>query len=398
MAVPLKVNLRSLLERRTATGLTVGGIGLIIMTLTIVWGLQQGLTRVFAVGGDPANLMVLRGGASTETVSGLQDELARVVTLAEGVDRGADGAPLAAPEMVVIINQPRRGAKPVEGGSSWSQGANVILRGASPASAALRREFRLTAGRMFEPGRNEIVASESMAERFMDCALGETITLRRVPFTVVGTFTDGGSPYESELWTALPDLAATFSRQGAVSSVLLRASDPIAREGVRAALEGDPRLNVDVLDQAAYFGSMTRSAGPLMLLGSIMTFMLSIGACFSAANTMYASVLSRSREIGTLRALGFSRSSLLVAYLVESLVVSLAAGLVGLALGAVVLLFAGSAGTSNVTFSEITFRMSLTPVVVAICMTTCAVIGAIGGLLPALRAARMPIVEALRAA
>lgn len=395
---PLKVNLRSLLERRTATALTVGGIGLIIMALTVVWGLQQGLQGIFRLGGDPATLVVLRGGSTTETTSGILDENVRVIELSEGIDAAPDGSALAAGEMVVIVNLPRRGAEPGAGGSSWSVGANVILRGIDERSADLRPNFELVAGRMLVPGRNEVIVSTSMAERFAGCGLGETVTLRRVPHQVVGLFTTGGTPYDSEIWADVNDLGATFSRAGAVSSVLLRASDPLARERLRASLEADPRLNVDVIDQKSYFESMSRSALPLAALGSLMTLFLSVGACFSAANTMYASVLSRAREVGTLRALGFSRLSILVCYLFESLVVSLLAGVTGLLLGAIVLFFAGTAGTGNVTFSEITFSMRITPFVVVICMATCAVVGMLGGLLPALRAARMPIVEALRAA
>ena len=398
MAIPLKVNLRSLIVRRTASMLTIGGIGLIIMALTVVWGLEQGLQRVFAVGGDPANLLVMRQGSSTETTSGILDENARLVELAEGVDKGADGKPLASGEMVIIINQARRGAKAgTRGGSTWAQGANIIVRGIGPAGVALRPNLKIVQGRMFEPGKNEAITSRSMASRFADCGLGETLVLRRVPYTIVGLFEAKDSPYESEVWTDVNDLGMTFSRQGAVSSVLLRSSDPAARERLEAALEADQRLTVDVVDQKKYFESQSSSAGLLQALGSLMTFFLSIGACFSAANTMYASVLSRSREIGTLRAIGFSRVSILLAYMVESLAVSLLAGALGLALGAIVLAFAGTAGTSNVTFSEITFRMQITPLVVVASMVTCAVIGMLGGALPAIRASRMRVVDALRA-
>ncbi len=399
MAIPIKVNLRSLVVRQVATGLTVGGIGLIVMALTVVWGLQQGLMRIFTTGGDAAQLLVMRGGSTTETTSGLRDETVRIIETSAGVDVSAAGTPLAAGEMVVIVNLARRGAPPVEeGGSTWSSGANVLVRGIEPESLALRPRLRVVAGRAPEPGKNELLVSRAMASRFQNCGLGETLVLRRVPFTVVGLFTAGDTPYSSEIWTDVRDLGAAFSRTGAVSSVLLRVSDPVTRAALRASLEADPRLNVDVVDQREYFASQTRSAAGLLALGSLMTAFLSVGACFAAANTMYASVLSRAREVGTLRALGFSRLAILVAYLIESLTVSLAAGVTGLFLGMVVLAFAGTAGTGGVTFSEVTFSMRITPVVVVIAMVTCAIVGAVGGLFPALRAARMPIVEALRAA
>jgi putative ABC transport system permease protein len=396
MRVPVKVNLRSLLVRRTATALTVVGIGLIVMALTVTWGLKEGLESVFELGGDPETLVVLRGGSKTETTSGILDEAVRIVKASEGIDQDAQGAPLAAGELVVIINLPRRGAVPNAEGSRWAVGSNVLVRGISAQSLALRPGARIVEGRMLVPGRNEIMASPAMAERFEGCALGEVVTLRRVPYTVVGLFTTEGTPYESELWTDADDLGATFSRRGAVSSLLLKASDPLARERLRATLKEDPRLDVEVKDQEEYFEAMSGDAAPLVALGALMTFFLSVGACFAAANTMYASVMSRAREVGTLRALGFSRLSILLSYLIESLAVSLAAGVLGLLLGGVVLLFSGTAGMAGSTFSETTFSMRITPFVVVACMATCAFVGAVGGLLPAIRAARMPIVEALR--
>ena len=248
MAIPLKVNLKSLLVRRTATALTVAGIGLIVMALSVVWGLAEGLKTVFRVGGSPENLVVMRGGSTTETTSGIQDANARIISLFEGIDLGKDGQPLASGELVVIINQPRRGAKPSTDGSAWSMGANVIVRGVGPAAFDLRPNLEIVEGRRFEPGRNEVITSRSMAARFAGCGLGETIMLRRVPCTVVGLFEDEGSPYQSEIWADAKDLGAIFSRSGAVSALLLRSSDPIARERLRAALEADPRLNVDVQD------------------------------------------------------------------------------------------------------------------------------------------------------
>jgi putative ABC transport system permease protein len=398
LAVPLKVNLRSLVARRTATLLTVLGIGLIVMALTVVWGLQQGLAHVFDTGGDPRNLIVLRDGSDTETVSGLLDENVRIIETLPGIDVGADGKPLVAGEALVIANLPRKGAVIRKGESAWAQGANVSVRGISAQSLALRPEVTIVAGRMLEPGRNEMLAGKPMSERFANCGLGDTLVLRRVPYTIVGVFTAKGSPYESELWADLKDVGATWSREGAVSSVLLRSSDPVARASLAGAIANDQRLTAKAESQKDFFAFQSTTSGPLIWLGNLMTFFLSIGACFAAANTMYASVLSRSREIGTLRALGFSRLGILLAYMAESLAVALMAGILGLILGSVVLLFAGAAGTGNVTFSEVTFHMRVTGTVVIICLVTCSVIGTIGGLMPALRAATMPIVEALRAA
>jgi ABC-type antimicrobial peptide transport system permease subunit len=390
MAVPLKVNLRSLLVRRAATGLTVGGIALVLFILVLVWSMGAGLTRVFTVAGDPANLLVLRGGSSAETVSGFRKEHFRIVEAMDGIDVGQDGRPLASGELVVLVNQQRRGQPGLS--------ANVLVRGVSPTGLALRPDLKILDGRMFEPGAKELIVSRAMASRFEGCALGEELVMRRTPYRVVGTFEDGGSPYESELWTDLDDLGNTHGREG-VSAMLVRAADAAARERLRAAIEADPQLSADVTDQQAYFREQTETAQPIHALASLMTLFLSIGACLSAANTMYASVMSRAREIGTLRALGFSRRSILASYVVEALVVAILAGIVGLGLGAMALLVqGGSSGTSNWnTFSEVAFSFAITPGVVAMAVIVSAVVGAVGGFFPALRAARMPIVEALRA-
>ena len=395
MALPLKVNLRGMLVRRTATLLTIAGVSLMIMVFAIAWSLDAGLRRVFTTTSDPRLLLVLRHGSTAETTSGLARDQLPIIASIEGIDRlpASDGSsvPAVSGELVVIVNQPRRG--------SPHESANVIVRGVTPLGPVLRPSFKIVAGRMFTPGVNEMVAAKGMAERFQGCGLGETLVMRKTPYRIVGLFTAAGSPYESELWTDATDLGATNGRPG-YSSALVAVSDPLARDRVKAAIEKDERITDEVQPLDAYFASQQASAAPLAALSTLMTIFLSVGACFAAANTMHASVLARSREIGTLRALGFSRLSILTCYVIESTVLSLAAGALGLALAWLVLAAqSGYAGTSNwTTFSEVAFRITVTWSVVRVVLIMAVVIGIIGGFLPALRAARMNIVDALRQA
>jgi cell division protein FtsX len=391
MALPLKVNLRGLFRRRTATLLTVAGMSLMVMIFAIAWSLDAGLRSVFEIGGSPDLLIVLREGSSAETNSYVPRDDEPIITSVPGIALDpASGEPIASAEAVTILNQPRRGQP--------GQTANVIVRGLGPRGFSLRPQFRLVEGRPIQPGLDELLASKAMAQRFEGCGLGETLRIRRTPFKVVGLFEAQGSPYESEMWADKTDLGAATGRDGA-SIILLKVPDALDRERVKAAIEGDSRLNCDVKSQQEYFAKQTESAQPLAILGGLLTFFLSVGACFAAANTMHAAVLARAKEIGTLRALGFSRLSVMTCYVLESVVLSLGAGVVGLLLASLVLAFqSGYAGTSNwTTFSEVAFRLKLTLDVVKTVMITSVIIGLLGGLFPAWRAARLPVVDALRA-
>ncbi|MFN7971968.1 MAG: ABC transporter permease [Acidobacteriota bacterium] len=389
MPVPIKVNLRGLLVRRTATALTIGGVGLVVMTFVIVWGMSAGVERVFTVSGDPANLMVMRAGSNAETTSWIPRDQFKLLEALDGIDKDPQGKPVISGELIILVNQERR---------SSSETANLMVRGVTPMAPSLRPNMRLVSGRMFQPGLHEAIASRGVAKRFKGCALGETLMMRKTPYKIVGTFEAPETPFDSEVWTDATDLGDTEKRPG-YSSALLRVSDKIARAKVASTVKGDEQLSLEVMDQPSYFALQTQSAALIKGLGRLMTVFLAIGACFSAANTMYASVLNRSREIGTLRALGFSRTSVLFSYIVEAVVLASISGVVGLILGWMVLtFFSGHMGTSNwVTFSEVVFTLALTPGIVVTAMVVSAVIGAVGGLLPAMRAARMPIVEAIRA-
>jgi len=390
MPVPFKVNLRSLFVRRTNTLLTVLGVGLVIMVFAIAASLTHGLEAVLRATGDPNHMIVLRAAARSELESWVGREALAIIGTMPEVDRDRSGKPLAVAEAFTVINQTRRGGN--------VESANVIVRGVQPLSFTLRPELKLVRGRLFTPGLHELIASSSMASRFNGAGLGETIRLRGIDFTVVGLFDSGGTAWDSEIWGDFDTLTATYNRRGGGSSVTLAVSDAAARVRLAKKIASDPRLNLKAMGQVAYFEEQTNSALLLKVLTWILTVVLSVGACFFAANTMYAAVASRTREIGTLRALGFSRRSILIAYVGESLALSLISGLFGVALATVVLaLFTGTTGTNNQnTFAEIAFSFRMTPAIAVAGVALSGALGLVGGFLPARLASRLPITQALR--
>ncbi len=388
--IPFRVNLRSLLVRRSSTLLTITGIGLVVMVFVVVASLSSGLESVFRASGDPRNMVVLRGAAVSELESGIDRRAYSIVTTLPDVERGPDGEPLVSGEHFVVINQPRR--------DDPEGSANLVVRGVTAAAFALRPEVRLTAGRMFRPGTEELIASEAMAGRFQGCGLGETLRMRGRTFTIVGLFDAGSTAWDSELWADRDVLGDAFNRRRIVSSILLRCSDPAAQKRLIQSVADDRRLNLKALNQVTYFEAQTSSAATLKLLTGILTVVLSIGACFSAANTMYAAVAARTREIGTLRALGFPAWGILFAFVAESFVLAVVSGAIGTAAGGLLMaLFAGYTGTNNMqTFSEVAFRFQLTAPIAVAAIALSGVMGVLGGFLPARRAARIPITQALR--
>jgi ABC-type antimicrobial peptide transport system permease subunit len=382
------LNLRSMFVRKAATALTVVVVGLVVGVLALASSLATGLTQTFKSTGDERHLIVLRSAARSELESWVRKPAWALISTLPEVDRDGAGRPVATGEAFTVINLGRRG-----GGS-----ANVIVRGASALSFTLRPEVRLVAGRLFRPGLPEVIASKAMSERFEGLEVGGVVRMRGLDFRVVGTFDAGGTAWDSEIWADVDTLSSAFGRFAGYSSLLLRVSDPAARKRLEARIENDVRLKLKVVDQRTYFDEQTSSAGGLKFLVTVLTIFLSIGACFAAANTMYAAVSHRSREIGTLRALGFSKGAILVAFLVESLALSLVAGGLGVGLTALGLeLFAGYSGTMNQgTFAEIAFAFRVTPEIAVRCLVLAAGMGVMGGILPARSAARVPITQALR--
>jgi len=388
LGIPLKYNIRNLFVRRITTGLTVLGIGLVVAVFLCVMALGEGLTRVFTSSGSEDNVLVLRQNAQSELQSGItRDQMPLILTLA-GVAPDADGKALASPELVVVLNLEK-----VDGGSS-----NVTIRGVGEKGLKLRPRVALDTGRMFTPGQSEVIVSKSVAKRFKSCNLGDTIKFGAYRWTVVGQFDAGGTAPDSEIWTDVENMITDFKRNG-YSSVLAKTSGRAGRDQFVAGLAGDARLALEGKVERKYYDDQTSTAAPIKFLGFFVGVVMAIGACFGAMNTMYAAVSARTREVATLRALGFSRLAVMFSFVLESVFLAILGGLVGCVLGflAVKIALSGVTGTTNfATFSEVVFAFRLTPQLLATGMVFSIFMGFFGGLFPAGRAAFTKITDALR--
>lgn len=386
--MPLSYVLRNLWVRRLTTALTALGMALVVYVFATVLMLSAGLERALVDTGSRDNVLVIRQGAETEVQSSLERDKAAIVAALGEIARGPGGEPLVSRETVVLMVLPRQGsAKP----------ANVTLRGLSPVGALLRPQARLTEGRMFRPGSSEIVAGRRIAEGFAGAGLGERLRFGQREWTVVGIFEAGTTGFGSEIWGDVDQFMQAFRRQ-AYSSVLFRLADPARYEAVRERLEGDQRLMAEARRETEFYRDQSVLMSKfLTVLGLTLSVVFSIGAVIGAMITMYGSVASRTAEIGTLRAIGFSRASIGRSFLLESLALSLVGGLLGLALAA--LMQTVTVSTMNwQTFAEIAFGFVLDPAIALKAVVFALTMGLVGGVLPALKAARMNIVDALRAA
>ncbi|MEX2119841.1 MAG: ABC transporter permease [Pirellulales bacterium] len=384
--VPVKYNLRSLRARWVASLLTVLGTGLVVWASVLAFGLGAGLDHTLEVSSDPLDLIALRKGATSETSSGIEDERVRQIVTLPGIATDPQGRPFASPELVIVVNTVRRN----EGGRT-----NLILRGVTPVARQLRPGFRLVEGRDFKPGLREAITSRSVAARFQNAGLGEEFKALGTTFRIVGLFEAGDSAIESEIWTDVKILGQASKREGAVSSVQIRSASADAMGKLKKRLADDERFALKAVTEAEYYQDQAVAGAAIKIVGRIISTFLTIGALFAVANTMFGAVAARSREIGTLRALGFGRLGIMGGFLLESLVLCLAGG----ALGSLATLPINglSTGTANwVTFSELTFAFRFGPDVLAYGVVLAVFMGLLGGLLPAIRATRMKIVDALR--
>lgn len=386
LRVPLKYNLRSLRARWVSSVMTVCGGALVVWASVLAFGLGDGLDHTLEVSGDPLDLILLRKGANAETESIVNESLARQIAAQPGVADSGDGSPLCSPELVVVINTARSG----NGGK-----ANVIIRGVTPAARLLRPHFRLVAGREPKPGLCEAMTSRSIAQRFAGAGLNDSLDVFGSPFRIVGIFEAGESASESEVWTDLKVLGLTSKRSGALSSVQLRASGSLALKALRDRMENDEQFALKAVSERQYFADQAAAGAAIKTIGVLISVFLVFGSAFAVANTMYGAVASRAREIGTLRVLGFSRTSVMASFLLESLLISVLGGVIG-CLGTLPL-NGLSTGTANwQTFSEITFAFRFGPKVLLQGGLLAVIMGVLGGIFPAIRAIRMPLVNALR--
>lgn len=382
--IPAKYNLRNLRVRWVTTLMTVVGTGLVVWASVLCFGLADGLQYALRVSGDELDLIVLRKGSTDEIGSGIEQKVASQVSSLPGIAVDASGRPLCSVEFVTILTKPRRN----NGGT-----VNLIVRGLEDVGRTLRPDFKLTEGRDLKPGLNEAITSRRMAERFENLAMGEELEINNQMFRIVGYFESAGSAAESEVWTDLRDLTLARRTPAAVSSINLRGQSKESRDELVRLLADDKRFQLNALTETKYFEDQMTQSNAIQYIGYIIAGFLMFGAMFAAANTMYAAVASRAREIGTLRALGFSRISILGSFLFESVVLCLMGG----ALGCLATLpFNGlSTGTMN-QFSEITFAFRFGPRVLLQGVMLAVVMGLLGGFLPAVRAVRLNIINALR--
>lgn len=386
MAIPIAYNLRNLIVRKTTTVMTALGIALTVAVLLSILALVSGLRTALASSGNPLHVLVLRKGSTAELTSNLTRQAFQDIKFKPGIARGKSGEPLALLEMVTVINLASVDAP---------DGNNVNLRGVSPVGIELREDLKIDKGRWFESGKREVVVGKSIAKRFPAARMGQKLHFGRGDWEVVGVMSAGQSATNSEIFADLNQVSSDFQRSEVLSSALLRATDPVAADALIKNIEGDQRLNVTAEPEEAYYAAQTKSAAPIQFIGIFVSIIMAVGSSFAAMNTMYAAVARRSREIGTLRVLGFSRGSILLSFFAEAVLLSALGGLLGCLL--VLPLNGVTTGIGNaVTFSEIGFNFRVTPAIMAVGVGFAMLLGAFGGLFPARSAARKEILVALR--
>lgn len=389
MALPLSYNVRSLLARWKTTLLAIGGIGLVVAVFLVLLAMVSGFRMVLRTTGLPQNAIIAQRGSLSELTSWINRNDASTMMVDERIARDPNGKPLASCETVVITTAPKRGD---------GQPANITVRGVRPEAFAVRTGVHVTQGRMFQQGLYEIIVGEAIQRRVNGLDLGSKIRMQKHDWEVVGLFTAGGSSFESEIWGDQTAIAPAFQRNGGCESITLRMKDPAAAPAYNAALKNNPQFQVELKPEIQYYEDQAGSVAiPLMILASFVAVVMGIGAVFGAMNTMYAIVAARTREVATLRALGFSRFSVLFSFVTESVFLSLVGG----ALGCLLAIPANgyTAGTGQTaSFSEIAFAFHISGADLVAGMIFAGLMGLAGGLLPAARAARMPISAALREA
>ncbi len=388
MDIFLSYSLRNLWVRRLTTFLTAAGMALVVLVFAAVLMLDAGLKKAIVNTGSDDNIVVIRKGSEVEVQSGVERRAAAVAESMPQAALGQAGVPFASREMVVLIAMNSRAA---------NAPSNVMVRGVGPLGFELRPQVRLLEGRMFRPGSREVVIGRSIAKKFKGASLGDRIRFSGLDWPVVGILDAGGSGFESEIWGDVDQLMPAF-RRPVYSSVLLRLKDPETFPAIKMALETDPRFTLEVKRERQYYTDQSEAMSTFInILGMTLTVIFSIGAIIGAMITMYAAVASRTGEIGTLRALGFTRATVLGAFLAESLFLSLIGGGAGLILASFMQLVTVS--TMNFqSFAELAFSFDLTPAIIVKVMLFSLLMGFLGGFLPAARAAKLNIVSALRSA
>jgi putative ABC transport system permease protein len=380
------INLRSIPQRWAPSLVIVIGLAGVVAVFTALLAMATGFESTLRATGRTDAALILRGGSDAELNSAFDRDTTDIIKQEPGIRTGADGHPLASAELMIIAELVRK--------DDVNHGANIVVRGVEPAAFALRPQLKIIAGRNFTPGLRELIAGQGVVRQFQGAELGKVIRMRGSEWTVVGTYSSGDA-HDSEMWADINVARSTFGRIGS-SSVLAALDGPDGLTRLKAAIAADPRLIMDVLREQDYFSGQTRQFRKTIgVLAAVVISIMGLGAAFAALNSMYAAVAARAKEIGTLRAIGFGGSPVLVSVMIEALLLALAGALSG-ALIAYLLFNNLSVSTLGQNFTQVVFDFKVTPQLVARGLVIALVIGMVGGLLPAIRAARQPVTSSLR--
>jgi putative ABC transport system permease protein len=385
MAIPIAYNLRNLVVRKTTTLMTALGIALTVAVLLAVLALVNGLHTTLSVSGDPLHVIIMRKGSTSELVSVFVRSQYQDVKFKPGIAAGKDGQPLVSAEIMTVINLAN---------VDNPNGVNVTVRGMMPAGLEMRPNCKLTSGRWFQPGHRELVVGSSVAKRFPGARIGHKIQFARGDWDIVGVFDAGRGAQDSEIWGDVNQIAPDMNRADALSSALVQATDPVTAQALVNDINNDQRLGMMAQSEREYYAEQTATAAPIQYTGIVVALIMAVGSSFAAMNTMYAAVARRSREVGTLRVLGFSKGSILLSFFLESVLLALVGGVLGCLL--VLPLNGVTTAVGSVNFSEMAFDFRISPQSMAAGVIFAVVMGTIGGVFPARMASRKEILTALR--
>ena len=380
------INIKSIPERWATSLVIVIGLAGVVAVFTALLAMANGFSSTLRATGRQDAVIMMRGGSDAELNSGLDREQTDLLKQMPGIRLGADGKPQSSAEMMVIAELIRK--------DDTKNGANITVRGVDPAAFALRPNLRIVNGRNFTPGLRELIVGAGVLRQFQGAEIGKVVRMRGSDWTVVGAF-ESGDAHDSELWTDINVARTTFGRTGS-SSILAALDGADGLEKLKGGVAADPRLNVDVIRELDYFNAQTKQfRATIGFLAGIVTLIMALGAVFAALNSMYAAVAARGKEIATLRAIGFGGTPVLLSVMIEALLLALSGGILG-ALIAYVLFNNMSVSTLGQNFTQVVFNFKVTPALVIQGLIIAVVIGMVGGFLPALRAARLPVTTSLR--
>ena len=388
MALPLSYNIRNVRNRWQVTLLAISGIALVVAVFTVLMSMSEGFAAALRTTGRSDNAMIVQRGSASELTSWIPLDQRQMIVVRDEVERGPDGQPLASPEDVIVTMKPKKDGEPT----------NITVRGVTPRAFEVRSGIKMVEGRMFTPGLYEVIAGDKIAKRVQGLDIGSSVKLQKHEWQVVGIFSSQGGAFESEIWGDAEVMSVDFGRTGGSNAMSVRLKPGTDVASLDRWIRSNPQMQLQAVSERKYYDDQ---AGPLAkILRQLATFVaviMGVGAVFGAMNTMYAIVAARTREIGTLRALGFSRRAILFSFVLESVTLALAGGAIGCLIAFPMNGYSTGTGQTQ-SFSEIAFAFRITPEIVTTALVFAVAMGVIGGLLPAFRAARLPITSALREA